>query len=61
MDQYSPKKTLSTSTQESFEALGECFNQENIFHKISIDLLCLARQNFILKFYLIAFARSSRS
>lgn len=28
MDQYSPKKTLSTSTQESFEALGECSGVE---------------------------------
>lgn len=34
MDQYSPKKTLSTSTQESFEALGECSGvdlSKNIF------------------------------
>lgn len=34
MDQYSPKKTLSTSTQESFEALGECsgVTEQKHFH-----------------------------
>ncbi|XP_063704381.1 biogenesis of lysosome-related organelles complex 1 subunit 2 [Culicoides brevitarsis] len=43
MDQYSPKKTLSTSTQESFEALDPhdpelCKYAKNMFEKTGLYL-----------------------